>query len=73
MYIIQDESFQVLQVEGLFLLYIYIYIVSSLIKDMCDIFKCFSLFGLIHILLDTRKPLSAVVVPLMFPYVPLSR
>lgn len=46
---------------------------SKKIKKMWDMFKCFSLFGLIHILLDTEKLLSEVVAYLMFEHVPPSR
>lgn len=42
-------------------------------KDLWATCKCFSLFGLIHILLDTEKPLSVVAPPLMPWYVTLSR
>lgn len=42
-------------------------------KDLWDTFECFSLFGLIHILLDTEKPLCAAVASLMSQCVPPSR
>lgn len=41
--------------------------------NQSDTFKCFSLFGLIHILLDTSKPLVSVVASLISLYVPPSR